>query len=789
MLISMSNPTLGPFAGPEALQTLMEVLPDASKGGPVELVLDTETTSLTPWVTEKSVLLGNNAPRCRVLSLFLPYCGYQTAVDLDRFTPEEKHILASLLSGHIWVGHNLLFDYQWLLTLNPSVRPGRIVDTMLMVTTLRPEAKYFMQSLVVQHETGQISPRKHYLAFAKRVREMAIGKDKDQRNLRLSDLALWLFDEKLDKSFQLAKNWMSTSLSSNHYNYCMADVDTPKKAARALLEIDLNADISEVLAAINKRKGGPAYRDMEAALHVFVQMQRKGQYWSQTAAVELDDYLEKSVVEAVNKLEKVAPELCEHRNDVLDLHKGVSKKLKEDFDRLFYAETGEHLPLTNAGEPSLASKGLDSLSKNCLLITAWQEVQSAKTIRKRMLEYTQGAETDGRLHPFTGIQAVTGRTTSSNPNMQNIPRDSRFRALFAAPEGHKIIATDFSSIELRIGAALGVRAWRILHFIRTNSQSPQRQRISWILREVPELIPWLDRPNDPIPARIARGTPYPDRNGSEFTMRALAKAHQLCSIVQKIYKASGGIESQLPFRAAYAKGLDPHVLTAIAMEAQGGRFDLLNSTPMKYLESLTQDERVALKKSLKNPRQAAKAVNFGLLYGMAAKTLWTSGKQKYQLDWTEEEAEIAKNAYFDLFPEIDLWHWLQQNAFTAKANILDPYNAEKVRTIEEGGKLYHGNTLSGRPTVSSKMTSGANYQDQGTGAEIAFRALAALPENVQKYLVNFVHDEILLEVPDEQVIEVQAILERTMIEAADSLLLNYGIPTEVESEVGNCWQH
>jgi DNA polymerase I-like protein with 3'-5' exonuclease and polymerase domains len=122
-------------------------------------------------------------------------------------------------------------------------------------------------------------------------------------------------------------------------------------------------------------------------------------------------------------------------------------------------------------------------------------------------------------------------------------------------------------------------------------------------------------------------------------------------------------------------------------------------------------------------------------------------------------------------------------------DIFSPYNPVEMRLASEGGKVYTWYTLSGRPTMASKMTSGANYQDQGSGAEIAFRALAALPPGVQDMVVNFVHDEIVLECPDERVEEVTSTLEKTMIEAADSLLMKYGVPTEVESAVGDCWIH
>ena len=188
-------------------------------------------------------------------------------------------------------------------------------------------------------------------------------------------------------------------------------------------------------------------------------------------------------------------------------------------------------------------------------------------------------------------------------------------------------------------------------------------------------------------------------------------------------------------------------------------------------------------------RQAAKAVGFGLIYGMAADALWTYGIQQYGLSWLKEDAVAAKDAYFDLFPEIALWHWLLKNPFSVKMDILDPYNSSEIKLAKERGKVHKGSTLSGRPTIAAKRTSGANYQDQGTGAEIAFRALNNLPPDIQAMVVNFVHDEFVLECPDARVAEVTEVLEKTMIQAADSLLLKFGIPTEVESSVGDCWIH
>lgn len=63
------------------------------------------------------------------------------------------------------------------------------------------------------------------------------------------------------------------------------------------------------------------------------------------------------------------------------------------------------------------------------------------------------AKHDGRIHPHFNItNVVTGRTSCSDPNLQQVPRNKDLRSLFTAPPGRVFIEADYSQIELRVAA-------------------------------------------------------------------------------------------------------------------------------------------------------------------------------------------------------------------------------------------------------------------------------------------------------------------------------------------------
>ncbi|MEL5850072.1 MAG: DNA polymerase, partial [Candidatus Igneacidithiobacillus chanchocoensis] len=244
---------------------------------------------------------------------------------------------------------------------------------------------------------------------------------------------------------------------------------------------------------------------------------------------------------------------------------------------------------------------------------------------------------------------------------------------------------------------------------------------------------------------------------------------------------------------AFRQHLDPHLTTALSLLSARGDFDLDGKTPTAYLASLAPAEQDALKKQYKTDRQAAKAVNFGLIYGAQAPTLHAYGIASYGLAWALEDAESAVRVFFDLYPELALWQTWTDLRLHYKIDEKKPkifvadYGREEIP--DNPKKIFISSTLSGKPTISHKLTSGLNYQDQGSGAEMILDSIANLESPASECLVNLVHDELVFDCPEDQVELTEEQAEKAMRDAAEGLLAQHGIPIDAESAVGDYWIH
>lgn len=170
----------------------------------------------------------------------------------------------------------------------------------------------------------------------------------------------------------------------------------------------------------------------------------------------------------------------------------------------------------------------------------------------------------------------------------------------------------------------------------------------------------------------------------------------------------------------------------------------------------------------KSERQAAKAVNFGLVFGMGAAGLKAYAADTYGTTMTMDEAELFKKRYFEAYKGVNKWHW----------------NIKKTLPVSS-------RTLAGRKHnygSDSGMSGRFNTPIQGTAADILKNALGMLYLKIQGTnicIVAVVHDEIVLECDANKTQEVSKLLKRVMEEAGNRYLKE--VPCIAEVSVSDSW--
>ena len=211
-------------------------------------------------------------------------------------------------------------------------------------------------------------------------------------------------------------------------------------------------------------------------------------------------------------------------------------------------------------------------------------------------------------------------------------------------------------------------------------------------------------------------------------------------------RVAAAISADRKMIKAYRNGEDLHRLTASLVQ---------NISPAKVT---------------KEQRNAAKAINFGLIYGMGPKGLMYSAKANYGVEMSLEEAETFKRRYFEAYSGICAWH--RKSGWELKFT-------NKQRT------------LCGRRFVwrePPSFTVFVNRQVQGTAADIAKIALGRLPhalKGTEAKVIAMIHDEIIIEVPEANACAAAAILRRTMETAGNEALKT--VPVVAETRIADNW--
>jgi DNA polymerase I-like protein with 3'-5' exonuclease and polymerase domains len=187
------------------------------------------------------------------------------------------------------------------------------------------------------------------------------------------------------------------------------------------------------------------------------------------------------------------------------------------------------------------------------------------------------------------------------------------------------------------------------------------------------------------------------------------------------------------------------------------------------LHTLTARNMTGRAEVTKQERQLAKPVNFGLIYGLSARTLRVKAKVEYGVELTAEQAESYRATFFNTYRGIARWHIrLKMSQFGETRTLAG-------RRVLVEPKVFYG--------------SRANYAVQGTCGDGIKLALALLWERRDQvpgvFPVMAVHDEIVVEAGADQADAVAGWLRQAMLDAMAPLIVP--VPVEVEVQVARTW--
>jgi DNA polymerase-1 len=328
---------------------------------------------------------------------------------------------------------------------------------------------------------------------------------------------------------------------------------------------------------------------------------------------------------------------------------------------------------TKTGAWSTSAQILDELAEQGhefpKKILEWRQVSKLKSTYTDALPTYVHPQTH-RVHTTYALAATTtGRLSSNEPNLQNIPvrtEDGRkIRRAFIASSGHKLVSADYSQIELRLLAEIA---------------------------DIPVL------------------------------------------------------------KQAFRDGLDIHAMTASEMFG----------VPVKDMPG--------------EVRRRAKAINFGIIYGISAFGLAN------QLGIAREEASAYIKKYFERFPGIRAYmdetrdfcrtHGYVETLFGRKCHYPDiKASNASIRSFNE------------RAAINARL--------QGTAADIIRRAMirmedALAEKKLSAQMLLQVHDELIFEVPDDEVAATLPVVQHTMQDAPFPAVL-LSVPLHVDARAADNW--
>lgn len=819
-------------------------------------VVDVETTGLTPasepvTVTKKALRQGDEPElRLRVVSVLWPDQGkiHKASFDMDVFrvsAPQWVEPICSAALTNVLIAHNAGFDTYWLQE-HSRQQPLRVLDTMLIGRILRPKLPLEQIRLANIANQRQDQLTAEEAAVPEEVVSALLATVQGEKSgWALGDVTAALVRTVMPKELQKPGNWVHFYLGPDHYRYALDDVIRTYQILGIFLGLipEGQPDFLEevpILEAYEKAcEKHPEMVRQEVQVSDLLPIRRKGVPVDPEQIHRFVASQQSVAQEMAETMVRMEPSLAPFAKDLAGWSNGITEKLKQALGSIF-VRYGLDVQLTEKtgafkiGEKDLRLIGAENSESVKELYGAWIHLNKAKKtgqMAEDLLGFSRRAK-DQRLHPLLGHGPATGRLSSAEPNSQQFPSMPEFRAIVRKvpdamhPEAkHLICAVDYSALDMRVGAALAIRAQREIREACHTGMVHGRaidQKLWKLLQTIDaaelacgstseEVVPWADSPDQagmgPLKALQARYRGLLMQREKEFSdhmathdslsgkeeknrfwdqRREMLKSLQLgqfaCRLAEiRIRGKEAGTSDWSALRDTFRLGVDVHTATALRMQ---------NEDPGKIFAGLSGEAFDKAQKEAKHRlgdhRKAGKVANLGLLYYMQAKGFQAYAAKGFNIHWTLEEATGIRNSWLDNHPEIDLWAlWTALNPLES---IRVPDKTRRFGFREDF--VYRAETLGGRVMYPLGLNAGLAYGDQGTGADILGEVVHELrikyPE-LYDCAINQVHDEMVFELPAETAEPMTEKLGLILDECANRFLMPYGVPSACSPALGEVW--
>lgn len=578
--------------------------------------VDIETAKRAEYLNHPKAGLDPYLSMIRLLQI---YDG-ETVYVFDMFDIEITNNLKQLFYLKQFVAHNAIFEMKFFKHFGVSEKPIGC-SRLLAILVDRAERSPFEKEELYEDD------------------DEPDGMSQYRTGYDLASVTGRLYGVKTDKYYQTA-NWNLHDLPTEQVLY-------------AALDAVLTYDIAKTLVPkLNTYKMAKIYQLLKNVQPAVVQMELSGMLLAQDQHELMIKEWAKADAAAIKTAKKYIP--------VLNMN---SPKQLGDWARSYFpAAVIDSWPRTPTKGLTFNKAKIAHLAKDPAIAALLEHKKYYKllsTYGYPLHEFINPVT--GRIHSSFGIgSTTTGRFSSRDPNLQNLPRSKAVRNLFVEPAGENscMIVADYNQIEMRVAGEVS---------------------------------------RDPV------------------------------------------------ILNAYKTGQDLHANMARRLLGKGQMY-----TPTK------------------EERQMAKAVNFGLLFGMGAEKLSAYAFAQYGVAMTIDQAMAAVDIFRAEYAVYTKWQWNERNKCERLGFARTP--AGKMRKLLPD-EIY---------------TKSVNTPVQGGAAEVIQSALIHC-HRLGLHLINCVHDEILIKSTIEHAKEDSKLLEYCMVKGMLEIFPKATTNKLVEATIGNAW--